>query len=326
VDAAQFGALGAGAVVLVGALVAIVATRKVTQVRVFWLARDAEAIILMFAAALMLGLFALVAVPGGIWVALLVLFGLAAWLNTQVVHGTLNLNEYAFVLAGTSLVATWHHPDGARYFALKATKIVKTTLGFQAVAFKPDDPVTAVSIDGIELKVDLTLAYFIRPVVPDIVLQEGQVEPTAEQLADYEQERLFKLWRLGDASKIVDQMAKPQLAQATRHVLGQFGAMAAVSSGREVVRAQILEHLVVTLPPQGLLPVGLTLGGVVADAAVRDAWVEQARIVIDPALSPHKLEEMRIAAVAQANTVIVPGNTPLFVALPGQTPAADQSP
>jgi hypothetical protein len=172
-------------------------------------------------------------------------------------------------------------------------------------------------LDGIELKIDLGLAYFIVPTVPPVVLVGGQTEPTAAQLVEQERLRLYALWRLGDASKVADGTAKPQLAQATRRVVGQVTAITAVSSGREAIRVAVLNLLAATLPSQGLSPIGLTLGGVVADEAVRQGWIEGALKSIDPAFSAPKLEQMRIAALSGAGTIVVPGNSTLHVNVPG---------
>jgi hypothetical protein len=311
--------------ILVATAVALIGAFKIEQHQLFWLPRDMSQIILAAMFSVFAALAAVVKIPGGAWVSLLCLGGFLVWLFTQVTFGALGLREYAFVMSGTSLLDIWHHDEGARYVALKSTKIIRSTLGFQAAGFPANDPVTAISGDGIELKIEIGLAYFIVPVIPDIELAEGQTEPTEEQLVAQELRRLRALWRIGDASRVVDTMAKPQLAQATRQIVGQYDAIAAVSSSREAIRVAILTRLSQTLPPQGLNPVGLTLGGVFADADVQKGWVEQALMTIDPAFSRHKLEEMRINAITGAGTVVVPGNTALHVSLPGATPAGDES-
>jgi hypothetical protein len=310
--------------ILVATAVALIAAFKIEQHRLFWLPRDMSQIILLAMFSVFAALAAVVRIPGGAWISLLCLGGFLVWLFTQVTFGTLNLKEYAFVMSGTSLLDTWHHDEGARYVALKSTRIIRSTLGFQAAVFPPSEPIIAISGDGIELKVDLALAYFIVPNVPAIVLNEGQTA-TQQQIRDYTEALLFALWRIGDASKVVELMAKPNLAQATRQIVGQYDAIAAVSSSREAIRVAILTRLSQTLPPQGLNPVGLTLGGVYADPAIQQGWVEQALMTIDPAFSVHKLEEMRINAITGAGTIVVPGNTALHVSLPGATPAADAS-
>jgi regulator of protease activity HflC (stomatin/prohibitin superfamily) len=300
---------------------AIMLTMSRQRSRTFWLASDMITIVLAVAAVLVIGVVVAATVPGGPIVFALLLFVVAIGLKVGVRYETLALKEYAFVQSGRTLIDTWHHDRGASFIALKSTKIVKSTLGFQGAAFPASEPVRVISKDGIEIWVDLGLGYMINPDVND--------DKTEQQLADEWAARnfrgAFELWRMGAAEGVRDTLVKPQLGQAARKIFGQYPALEAVSHMRDQVRKDIMKELRETLPPQGINPLGVTLGGAFPDPDISKAWMELALMNIDPAFSQHKLEEMRISSVSQAGAIVIPADTALHVTLPGRTPKVDQS-
>lgn len=294
-------ALGLG-----GLVVALTRTRSSS--RVFVHRPDVVNAAVISTAVLVLGAIIAITIPAGATVFLLMIFLLGVGLSTSFRRERLGLNDYAFVQSGRSLVATWHDPRGAEYLASRWTTVVKTGVGFQAVAFAADSPLKVISQDGVEIRVDLSLAYRITPNYTERILPDGRIDPTSTLS--------YALWRSGNYEGVRDGMAKPALAMAAREVFGQYPALAAVSTDREAIRVAIANLLGQRLPPQGLTLLGVNLGGTFADEAMQKAWLEKALIEIDPALSLAKLEEMRIGSVAMAGTVVVPGSTDLHLTLP----------
>jgi regulator of protease activity HflC (stomatin/prohibitin superfamily) len=243
----------------------------------------------------------------GVAIAALVLIGAIALLATSVKTHVLGLAEYAFVQSGKTLRQVFHNPAGMTLYTLKSTNVVKSSTGFQAALLVGDGAVSLTTRDGVPLTVELVLAYKIEPNVDD-----------PNKLS-------YGLWRLGSAETVRDVMATPQVGQAARMIIGNYDALPAVSTHREEIRAAIFKRLNEVLPPQGLKPLGLTMLKTEPHESIKEAWIERAKIEIDPALSSHKLEEQRIGSVAGANAIFIPANTALHVSLPGQTPPSDAS-
>jgi hypothetical protein len=312
-----------GLAVGVGGLIfSLVKARRTT--RVFWHKPDLAVILVSAAAVTMIAVVIAVVVPGGIAL-FAVIMGLGAIaLKSQLVFGNLALKEYAFVESGRSLIDVWHDERGSSYVALKSTKVTKSSLGFQAAMFGAKERIRAVSRDGIEIWVEITLAYFIRPTPEEEAEREARIARREWRASDkYPGSR--ELWRLGAGESVRDNTVKPQVAQAVRRVFGEHFALPAVSTEREMIRIEIFTLLQALLPASSVLPIGLTLGDTVAEPELQKAWMQRALIEIDPALSSHKLEEMRINSVSQAGTIVVPGDTALHLSLPGKTPSADAS-
>jgi hypothetical protein len=312
-----------GLAVGVGGLIfSLVKARRATQV--FWHKPDLAVILVSAAAVTMVAVVVAALIPGGIALFAVIMGIGAIALRSSLQYGNLALKEYAFVESGRSLVDVWHDERGSSYVALKSTKVTKSSLGFQAAMFTLKEPIRAISRDGIEIWVEITLAYFIRPTPEDDAEREARIARREWRPSD-KFPGSWELWRLGGGEGVRDNTVKPQLAQAARRVFGQHFALPSVTTEREMIRNEIFELLQGSLPTQSVLPLGLTLGGAFAEPEIQKAWMQRALIAIDPALSSHKLEEMRIQSVSQAGTIVVPGDMALHLSLPGRTPPADVS-
>jgi hypothetical protein len=312
-----------GLAVGVGGLIfSLVKARRTTQV--FWHKPDLAVILVTAAAVTMVAVVIAAVVPGGIALFAVIMGIGAIALKSSLQFGNLALKEYAFVESGRSLVDVWHDERGSSYVALKSTKVTKSSLGFQAAVFAPKEPIRVISRDGIEIWVDLGLAYFIKP-APEADAERDARLARREWRPSDKFPGSWELWRLGPSDSVRDNTVKPQVAQAVRRIFGQHLALPAVSIEREMIRTEIFDLLKESLPLQNVLPLGLTLGGTFAEPELQKAWMQRALINIDPALSSHKLEEMRIQSVSQAGTIVVPGDMALHLSLPGRTPPADVS-